>query len=314
MNRTATSFTIVCGLLGLWLQIAPVQAALITYVSSTGSNAGNCTRLAPCQTLNFALGATDPGGEIRVLDPGGYGAMTITKSVNIVGEGPDEAALLVGGGKTAITINAGANDVVSIRGITIKGVGNGAGIVFNTGRTLIVADCTIYNLTGTGIAFHATTSSNLVVSNTLINKVGARGIHVNPPVGSNVAIRAVVHRTQVYNSTGLGIFAQGTGASGTIDMTVSESVSSSHPQDGIRANSLLGATTILSVVRSVSSNNGVGISAANAFATVRVAGSMVTGNTSGWLAESSGTLQSYGDNYVDGNTGSQGAMPLASRK
>jgi hypothetical protein len=312
----ATSLTILVTLLGLCLQIAPAGALGSTFVSAaSGSNANDCSRAAPCRTFARALNQTNPGGEIKVLDPGDYGAVTITKSVHIVGEAPGEAAIVVGSGDPAVVINAGANDVVGLRGITIRGGRNtGVGIVFNSGRALIVDGCVIRNLIGTGIAFHPDTSASLAVLNTIVTNVGGRGIHVSPSGGATGSFSAIVSRSEVHGTTDIGIFAHGTGSAGVLKMTVSDSVSTGSPGSGIRANSLLGSTTTLTVVRSVSANNGTGISAANSNALVRVGQSTITGNTNGWLAENGATLQSYGDNYVNGNSANEGVVPGVSPK
>src|SRR5262245_24456591 len=56
-----------------------------TFVSAVGDDANPCSRTAPCKTFSAALGKTAKDGEIDVLDPGGYGSVTITKSVYING-------------------------------------------------------------------------------------------------------------------------------------------------------------------------------------------------------------------------------------
>jgi hypothetical protein len=300
----------------LFYLLGPAFASEATFISaSTGNNANPCSRNSPCRTINGALNKTDPGGEIKMLDPGDYGLAVITKAVSIVSESPGEAAIQVAFGSTGVTVNAGAGDVITLRGLTIKGVGTGgAGIIFNSGAALLVDSCVIRNLSSTGIHFHATGTSSLTVANTLIYNVGFRGIHVNPPGGSAASMEAVVYRSGVHNTGDVGIFAQGTGATGTINMTVSDTVSSGNAADGIRANSLGGATTTLSVVRSTSSNNNVGISGANSDAIVRVADSMITGNNSGWTVSNGAVLQSYGNNFVNGNGANEGAMPLIGTK
>src|SRR5579872_7335443 len=103
------------GLLGLalavGLPIAPASAqATRTWVSGVGDDANPCSRTAPCKTFAGAISKTAPGGEINVLDPGGFGAVTITKSITISSEG-FEAGVLVSG-TNGIVISAGASDVV----------------------------------------------------------------------------------------------------------------------------------------------------------------------------------------------------------
>ncbi len=85
-----------------------------TFVSSAGSDTNDCSRVAPCRSFAAAIGKTNTGGEINTLDPGGYGPVTITKSISIV-SGLGEAGILVPPAGTGITINAGPNDRVNLR-------------------------------------------------------------------------------------------------------------------------------------------------------------------------------------------------------
>src|ERR1041385_8664034 len=102
--------------------LAQAQATR-TWVSGVGDDANPCSRTAPCKTFAGAISKTAAGGEISVLDPGGFGAITITKAITINGDGQIAGitASLVNG----VIVNAGANDRVVLRNIAIQGVGNG---------------------------------------------------------------------------------------------------------------------------------------------------------------------------------------------
>src|SRR2546427_4527469 len=102
-----TSSLLVATLTGLCLHAVPAQAQLArTFVSAaTGNDANDCNRLTPCRTFQGAHDKTFDQGEIIVLDPGGYGAVTITKSISIVNDMAGEAGILVSGGAVGITIN-----------------------------------------------------------------------------------------------------------------------------------------------------------------------------------------------------------------
>src|ERR1700751_4855879 len=77
------------------LAAAPANAqASRTWVSGVGDDANPCSRTAPCKTFAGAISKTANGGEIDVLDPGGFGAVTITKNITIDG-GPFMAGVLV---------------------------------------------------------------------------------------------------------------------------------------------------------------------------------------------------------------------------
>src|SRR5215468_12384489 len=111
MARTKASFIILLPL-ALSVIAAPARAQLArTYVSAaSGNDANDCNRLTPCRTFQAAHDKTSSMGEITVLDPGGYGAVTITKSVSIINDGVGEAGVLVSGGANGITIAASALD------------------------------------------------------------------------------------------------------------------------------------------------------------------------------------------------------------
>src|SRR6266550_3184428 len=56
-----------------------------TWVSGVGDDANPCSRTAPCKTFAGAISKTAVGGEIDALDPGGFGAVTVTKSITLDG-------------------------------------------------------------------------------------------------------------------------------------------------------------------------------------------------------------------------------------
>src|SRR3712207_4427624 len=80
-----------------------------TWVSGVGDDVNPCSRTAPCKTFAGAISKTAAGGEISVLDPGGFGAVTITKAITISGDGSLGSILasLVNG----VIVNAGVNEI-----------------------------------------------------------------------------------------------------------------------------------------------------------------------------------------------------------
>src|SRR5579884_1396130 len=100
--------------------VAYAQASR-TWVSGVGDDANPCSRTAPCKTFAGAISKTASGGEIDALDPGGYGAVTITKSITIDGGGGQVATVLVAG-TNGIVIAAGASDVVTLRNLRLEGL------------------------------------------------------------------------------------------------------------------------------------------------------------------------------------------------
>src|SRR5712692_256601 len=118
-----------------------------TWVSGTGDDVNPCSRTAACKTFAGAIPKTAAGGEIDVLDPGGFGAVTLTKAVTIDGGG-NLAGVLVSG---------------------MNGIGTGLnGIRFLSGKGLIIEKCQIYGFTQAGIDFEPSAASALAVNNTSV--------------------------------------------------------------------------------------------------------------------------------------------------
>src|SRR5215471_3546135 len=142
---------LVFGLLWAALTASPASAqATRTWVSGVGDDANPCSRTAPCKTFAGAISKTAPAGEINVLDPGGFGAVTITKSITISSVG-FEAGVLVSG-TNGIIINAGASDTVVVEGLDIEGLGTGLnGVNFLAGSQLYIIDCHIRHFTGNAV-------------------------------------------------------------------------------------------------------------------------------------------------------------------
>src|SRR6188474_149171 len=109
MKKVAVALTMAGAAFSLTLLMGSAQAqATRTWVSGVGDDANPCSRTAPCKTFAGAISKTAAGGEISVLDPGGFGAVTITKAITINGEGT--LAGILSAGTTGIIVNAGAND------------------------------------------------------------------------------------------------------------------------------------------------------------------------------------------------------------
>src|SRR6266700_2025998 len=93
-----------------------------TWVSGVGDDANPCSRTAPCKTFAGAISKTAVNGEINCLDPGGFGAVTITKGITLACH--EVFASILVSGTNAIIINA-AGAVVTIRNLNFNGVNTG---------------------------------------------------------------------------------------------------------------------------------------------------------------------------------------------
>jgi hypothetical protein len=315
MKRTTIIVAIGLALIAT-LSAAPANAqAARTFVSPTGSDSNLCTLVAPCRYFQAAFAQTNAGGEIAVLGTAGYNngaTFTINKAISIVNPGGFEAGIIVPSGGNGIVIAAGVNDAVSLRGLTIEGGGVGqTGIQFNSGASLTVVNCVSRHMTNYGINFFPNATSSLAVSNSVVADNGVDGVHLQP--GGSGAVTAVFDHVEANNNGSSGINVLGNASTGTVNVTVSESVVAHNPTAGLTAFSVTGqAPTTLSVFHSVVASNGFSLYADGTGVTLRVAQSMVTGNTNGWLAADGGELDSYGDNYIDGNGGNIGSLtPIA---
>src|ERR1700691_5524079 len=115
-----------------WAEVGQAQATR-TWISGVGDDANPCSRTAPCKTFAGAISKTAGGGEIDALDPGGFGALTITKGITIDGGGGQVASVLVSG-TNGINVAAPVTDAVTIRNLSINGIGSGIdGIRFISG-------------------------------------------------------------------------------------------------------------------------------------------------------------------------------------
>src|ERR1700722_2478689 len=141
-----TKSTLLSALLGALfvggLAIAPAHAqATRTWVSGVGDDANPCSRTAPCKTWPGAISKTATGGEIDALDPGGFGAVNITKSITLDGGGGQVASILVTG-TNAINVNA-AGGVVILRNLRLNGILNSGspglvGVQINTAARVVI--------------------------------------------------------------------------------------------------------------------------------------------------------------------------------
>jgi hypothetical protein len=153
------------------LYAVPAKAqATRTWVSGVGDDANPCSRTAPCKTFAGAISKTAVGGEINVLDPGGFGAVTITKSIGILSQ--FEAGVLVSG-TNGIVVSAAASDKVILEGLDIEGLGTGLdGVKMVGGGKLVVRKCSIRNFTGNGVNVVGTANARAFVEDSLITGNG----------------------------------------------------------------------------------------------------------------------------------------------
>jgi hypothetical protein len=309
-KKLSTRVSIVFLVLVTCASLAQAQATR-TWVSGVGDDVNPCSRTAPCKTFAGAISKTAAGGEISVLDPGGFGTVTITKAITINGTGV--VASITAAATTGIIVNAGANDVVIIRNISINGVGTGTnGIRFLAGGALHVqgVDINGFNASpGLGLDVTTTTVSRLFVDDTTFRNNGVfasslgGGIRIAPGVGG--AVGAVMRNVTVdRNVTGIRV-------NSNASLFMRDSIIGGNLLNGFFAEST-GAGAVNGFLDHVSvfANQGAGIVSSGSNALVRITDVSLSGNFTGGLsALSSGQILSFGTNKNAGNGGGVDGAP-----
>jgi hypothetical protein len=288
------------GLAAVLLPALPASAqATRTWVSGVGDDVNPCSRTAPCKTFAGAISKTATAGEINVLDPGAFGAVTITKSITISAEDV-QAGVLATLGSNGIVINAPATAVVVLRGLDIEGAGSGAnGIRFLAGGALHVENSTINGFAQKGIAFEPNGTSELFVKDTFIRNVQVSaatsgGILIKPTLSGSATVS--IDRVRLENNQ-FGLRVEGGS-----DVTVSNSVASGNVTNGFIAVGTAVGSAVLNLDSTVSSNNGTnGVRADQVGSVVRISATTISGNAVSGLSENGGAIVSFGNNAIDGN-------------
>ncbi len=286
---------------------ANAQTANRAWVSGHGTDTAGCgAPAAPCRSLQFTHdNIVAAGGEIDILDPAGYGSITITKAISIVNDGVGVAGVQAASGN-AITINAGLTDKVVLRGLSIEGVGASNGIVLNSGGALSVEDCSIARFSFGGLIFSPSGASFLYLSHSRVKTStgGGVGIYINPLIASgSPTVRATLDHVEAIDDAQAGVFVDGRQSTqGTeVQVTVADSLLADSATDGIHGvTNSVHATTQTMVRNTTIANNALGVSAEGG-AEIFLDRSTVSGNGQAFFIGSGGVIGSYGDNSIDFN-------------
>jgi hypothetical protein len=257
------------------LPSAAFGQATRTWVSGVGDDANPCSRTAPCKTFAGAISKTAAKGEINVLDPGGFGAVTITKSIHIRARGNTAGVLT--NAANAINVSAGVNDRVTLSGLDINGLDTAAnGVKINSGKVVRIENSQIYGFATAGVSFTpSTANARLIIDHTII--------HDNP--------------------VGAGVATLPTAAGGAVTIRNSAIEDNSA---GVAANGTTAQPAVVNVFRSSISDNTTGLLSFGANADIRIGSDDLSGNTTAMSATTSGKITTFGNNQFSGN-GSDGA-------
>jgi hypothetical protein len=280
--------------------LAQAQATR-TWVSGVGDDANPCSRTAPCKTFAGAISKTFINGEIDALDPGGFGAVTVTKSITLDGTGTFASILASGTNGINISIAVNSNDpfrTVRIRGLSINGTGasstvgtrtgiNGININTNGAEAVYVEDTVISDFSSNGIAWVPTAVSGaerLFMRNVVIRNCTADGVRLS---SSGVILIASLHNVQSTNC-GNGINMGAHSRLTARDCTFGTNTTAGVNHTAADSESTLFHCSI--------TNNPTGVAATNGIS--RISDNVIYGNTNGIT----GNVKSWGNNYIDGNS------------
>jgi len=257
------SLTVLASVVAFSLPLLSNAQATRTWISGVGDDANPGSRTAPCKTFAGAISKTAPGGVIDVLDPGGFGGLTITQPVTIDGDGAEGGVLVEG--TPGIVIDVGPTNSVTLRNLSFEGVGSGtSAIQIISAGAVHIENCQINGFLDSGIDDENNVTNGLLfIKNTTIHNCETNGIALAPVVSDTTTVQNV-------NITGCG--------------------------DGIDVST--NATALLDN-STVSGNSGAGI---QSLGLVRLSASTVTDNGGeGLKFTKPGQIVSYRNNVVGGN-------------
>jgi hypothetical protein len=267
-------------------------------VSGVGDDANPCSRTAPCKTFAGAISKTAAKGEINCLDPGGFGGVTITKSLAIKCHYTEGGVLV--SGTNAIVVNAATTDRVILKGLDINGLGTGLnGIRVLQARSVRVLDSEVYGFVRNGIDVenNTGTTARVSVDRSHIHDNTGNGVLV-APVGSGAG-RVVLRDNQI-DDNGCGVTGAQFGADPAFVFTTRCGTNNTN------------ANTAAAVITAI--NNGIADSERQAVfsngtsAITRIGLNRISGSTGVALqAVNFGGILTWGNNMVAANPGGDGA-------
>jgi Right handed beta helix region len=294
-RRTLVSFVVVLSTLAV-ASFAHAQATR-TWVSGVGDDVNPCSRTAPCKTYAGAISKTAPGGIISTLDPGGFGAVTITKSITIEGTGTLGHILnsLVNG----VIINAATTDVVVLRDLSLHGAGNGLnGVRILGAAEVYFQNVNIQNNAGDGIdiAPSVGTLTKVFVENSRIVNNTGKGIEVIPT--GTATVKLSVQTSEISGNGSNGIDVTGNNNSAAI-------YNSKMAHNGLNGAQVQLTSSTLFIESSLIAYNGTGVTSGLAGQTpvTRLSGNMIVGNITNGVT-GGGTTIGFSNNTIVGNGGS----------
>jgi len=219
--KTVWVKAVAAAIAALAFQASPAMAqATRTWVSGVGDDVNPCSRTAPCKTFAGAISKTAAGGEIDCLDPGGFGTLTITKSITIDCTGTFGSSLAVTAISTTVNINDSSGPApgtakVVLKGLSLNGTGATAGtvgVLVSSARDVSIIGSLIQNFPNAGVNVKGSTKTRVTIDNSSF--VGnAVGILIDNTTGQG---SAKIARSLFTANTTSGVQVNGAGNSATV--------------------------------------------------------------------------------------------------
>ncbi len=279
-----------------------------TWVSGVGDDVNPCSRTAPCKTWAGAISKTAAGGEIDALDPGGYGTLTVTKSITVDGTtGAGWGSTLNSGGINGFVLNdsltATPNTIkVTLRNLSINGAGTTQGL--NGIRALAFSQLSIENVSienqsnhGIDVSTNSAVNVQVKIRNVDVRRIGQDGLNVTN-AGTGDAKVSVDDSSFTHCSNGIH-------ARRSSRVVVRNSTMSLNAR-GVFADALTTFATVRVWNSMISQNTNVGIQAGNAgnagASGVEIAQNQINHNTNnGVLISVGGVVETFTNNSIRGN-------------
>lgn len=269
-----------------------------TWVSGVGDDINPCSRTAPCKTFAGAISKTAKNGEINCLDGGGFGAVTITKSITI--DCTEASSSILAAGVNGVIVNItdplDTLKTVRIRGISINGIGTGInGIRVLSANAVYIEDVIIDGFAQHGISVETTAGLlDIVIKEATVSNNAGNGFNTFV-TGSGSGLLSVNRSTFSGNNIGFNL---------------SQAVKSAFDNSIVNGNNTgvwVNFGSLLMTNCQIS-NNGIGVRGDNG-GTIHMSANSITGNNTGLMGTN---LLSFGDNTVAGNIANgafTGAVP-----
>jgi hypothetical protein len=265
-----------------------------TWVSGSGSDSNPCTFASPCATFQQALDNTTAGGIISAKDAGDFGPVSISKSVTI--DGSNLGSITYSGSSDSVISIMSSSANVTVQNLTINGLGSANnGIDVTSGGTVIVDNCRIMNI-NEGIYFAG--AGNLTVENSRIDSLSgsyAVGIHIDSSAAENVVVRNTVIDVSTVSADNANIGFTVRPATGPVNASLQNVTIM-----GAGAYAVEVQVGVTQITGSVLTQSAYGVYAYGA--TISVASSMITANTTGVYSDTGAKIRLDNNDIYDNTT------------